>query len=196
MDFGLFPTNTSHDGAPAVLLLGQSAIQEAEIVLYQLHVLLDLSKGEVEARQILLDGLRVLLREREHELLLLDIRPDIVVDLAVLAPRLEALVVVNLEEMVAHLIVRENLRLAAPSISHHCVVPRRQRRVHPVPVVVVPLHHLVRDLLLQPALRGTKESVCTSGRSVEGWSKWCSWSTMRTLKPCRWRYVAIMSICW
>ena len=136
-----------------MLVLRQSAVQKAEIVLHLLRVLLDLSKGNMEARQILLNGLRELFGERQHELLLLDVRPDVVVDLAVFSPRLEAQIVVNLEEMIAHLVVRQNLRVDSPSFPHHRVVSRRQRGVHPVPVVVVPLHHLVRALLLQPALK-------------------------------------------
>lgn len=156
-----------------MLVLRQSAVQKAEIVLHLLRVLLDLSKGNMKARQILLNGLRELFGERQHELLLLDVRPDVIIDLAVFSPRLEAQIVVNLEEMIAHLVVRQNLRVDSPSFPHHRVVSRRQRGVHPVPVVVVPLHHLVRELLLQPALHKSKQekAASTSGRSVVGWSK-------------------------
>ena len=89
-----------------MLVLRQSTVQEAEIVLHLLDILLDLSKRNMEARQILLNGLRELLRERQHEFLLFDVRPDVIIDLAVLSPRLEAQIVVNLEEMIAHLVVR------------------------------------------------------------------------------------------
>lgn len=157
-----------------MLLFNQTTVQKAEIVFYLLCVLFDLPKREVEARQMLLNGLCVLFGEDQHEFLLLNVCPDIIVDLAVLPPHLETLIVVNLKEMIAHLVVRQNLRVDSPSFPHHRVVSRRQRGVHPVPVVVVPFHHLVRELLLQPALYGKHKKAKTSGRSVEDWSKWCS----------------------
>ena len=102
---------------------------------------------------MILDVLRVAQRELERELLLLRVRPNVVVDLVVLAPLLESPVVVDVEEVVSHLIVRQDLRLTPRPRPHHRVVVRRQCRVHPVQVVVVALHHLVRQASLQPLLR-------------------------------------------
>ena len=133
-------------------------IKKTKVLLHMPHIFLHLAIGKVKTKQIFLNRLRVFLWEIEHNLLLGAIRPDVVIDLAVLPPPLEAHVIVDLEEVIAHLVVRQNLR------SHE---NRRQRSVHPVPVVIVALHHLVHEFLAQPPLQITSAQQRTSGRSVD-----------------------------
>ena len=76
----------------------------------------------MEAGGIVLNVLRVAQRELERELLLLRVRPDVVVDLVVLAPLLESLVVVNVEEVIPHLIVGQDLHVNGTAIPNHSVI--------------------------------------------------------------------------
>ena len=85
-------------------------IKKTKVLLHMPHIFLHLAIGKVKTKQILLNRLRVFLWEIEHNLLLGAIRPDVVIDLAVLPPPLEAHVIVDLEEVIAHLVVRQNLR--------------------------------------------------------------------------------------
>ena len=80
-------------------------VHQAQVLLDVLHVFLNLSTREVIGISILLDALRVAPRENELEFLLLSRRPNVVVDLVMLSPHLESLVVVDLEEVVAHLVI-------------------------------------------------------------------------------------------
>ena len=101
---------------------------------------------------ILLNALRVAPGENELELLLLSSRPNVVVNLVVLSPHLESLVVVDLEEVVAHLVVRQYLLIIPSLLMNHRIFRRNHGCVHPVPVIVVSSHHLKRQSLLQPRL--------------------------------------------
>ena len=101
---------------------------------------------------ILLDALRVAPGENELELLLLSSRPNVVVNLVVLSPHLESLVVVDLEEVVAHLVVRQNLPIIPSLLLDLRIFGRNHGCIHPVPVIIVSLHHLKRQSLLQPRL--------------------------------------------
>lgn len=117
-----------------------------------LHILFNLPTREVVRIAILLDALRVAPGENELELLLLSSRPNIVVNLVMFSPHLESLVVVNLEEVVAHLVVRQNLLIIPSLLTNHRIFRRNHGCVHPVPVIVVSPHHLKRQSLLQPRL--------------------------------------------
>ena len=81
-------------------------VHQTKVFLNVLHVLFDLSTREVIRSAVLLNALRVAPRENELELLLLTSRPNVVVDLVVFSPHLESLIVVDLEEMVTHLVIR------------------------------------------------------------------------------------------
>ena len=105
----------------------------------------------METIVMLLNALSIFLREEELIFLLHRICPNIIVNLRVFSPFREESVVVDVKVMISHMIIRQKLQVIFKkhkNTKYHGVLFRTERSIHPVPVIVISLHHLVHEVLL------------------------------------------------
>ena len=87
--------------APSIPL----CIHKTLITLDILHMFFDTTTREMIALSTILNPLSIFLRKDQFKLLLFSARPNIVVNLVVLTPHQETRIVINLKEMIAHLVI-------------------------------------------------------------------------------------------
>ena len=119
-------------------------INKTPVFINVLHILLNDTTGEMISLIVVLNSLGILQRHYEFELLPIGKCPHIIVNLIVLSPNLEAHIILDLEEMIAHLVIRQNLwirwkgePIQYSSSTYHRVMFRCHRSIHPIPIIII-----------------------------------------------------------